>query len=61
MIAEIPRYGFTSPPGTRFSTRSDEPWPTTRSAHVRLSTPQAMPVGAKLPFANRLYELMFGA
>ena len=48
------RYGFTSPPGTRFSTRSDWPWPTRRSAQVRLSTPQRTAVGAKLPGTNRL-------
>ena len=29
MIAATARYGLTSPPGTRFSTRSDCPWPTT--------------------------------
>ena len=29
-----------------------------RSAQVRLSTPHATPVGAKLPFAYRLYELI---
>ncbi len=37
------------------------PWPTTRSAHVRLSRPQATAVGAKEPTAKRLYELTFGA
>ena len=61
MIAEMPMYGFTSPPGTRFSTRSPDPLPITRSAQVRLSMPQATPVGAKLPLAKRLYELMLGA
>src|SRR6204780_1562368 len=43
------RYGFTSPPGTRHSTRSEGPCPTSRSAHVRLSGPHATAVGAKLP------------
>jgi hypothetical protein len=43
-----------SPPGTRFSTRSPGPCPTTRSAHVRLSTPQPTAVGANDPSANRL-------
>ncbi len=52
--AATARYGLTSPPGTRFSTRSDSPWPTTRSAQVRLSVPQAIAVGAKLPATNRL-------
>src|SRR5918992_3939018 len=60
-MAAIARYGLTSPPGRRFSTRKDEPWPTTRMEQVRLSLPQATAVGAKEPTANRLYELMFGA
>ncbi len=49
MSAATARYWFTSPPGTRFSTRRLWPWPTTRSAQVRLSIPQATAVGAKLP------------
>jgi len=48
------RYGFTSPPGTRHSTRSDGPCPTRRSAQVRLSGPHATAVGAKLPGTYRL-------
>src|SRR5213075_1391769 len=40
------RYGLTSPPGTRCSNRNDGPWPTTRNAHVRLSRPHAIAVGA---------------
>ena len=52
--AATARYGFTSPPGTLFSRRSECPLPTTRSAHVRLSSPQATVVGAKLPAAKRL-------
>jgi hypothetical protein len=54
MIAARARYGLTSPPGTRFSSRSEEPWPTTRRAQVRLSWPQATAVGAKLPAVYRL-------
>ena len=49
IIAAIARYGLTSPPGTRFSTRSDGPCPTSRSAQVRLSTPQRTAVGANEP------------
>ena len=45
---------FKAPPGTRFSKRSEGPWPTTRSAQVRLSRPQAIAVGAKLPGTYRL-------
>src|SRR5579862_4609451 len=55
------RYGFTSPPGIRVSTRIADPEPTTRNPHVRLSRPQANVVGAHDPAAKRLYELMFGA
>ncbi len=47
--AATARYGFTSPPGTRHSTRSDGPRPISRNAQVRLSGPQATAVGAKLP------------
>src|SRR5436305_5342144 len=76
-IAAIARYGFTSPPGTRFSTRNalgatpnpareaspggPDRAPTTRSAHVRLSKPQRTAVGANDPGRNRLQELTFGA
>ena len=49
---------MTSPPGTRFSTRSPAPWPTTRSAQVRLSVPQATAVGANEPAANRFERLI---
>ena len=45
------RYGLTSPPGIRVSTRCDEPWPTMRKPHVRLSRPHASVVGAQLPAA----------
>src|SRR5579884_696571 len=55
------RYGFASAPGIRVSGRTDEPWPTTRKPHVRLSWPQASVVGAQLPAAKRLYELIVGA
>ena len=51
MIAEIARYGFTSPPGMRVSARTDPPWPTMRKPQVRLSCPQASVVGAQLPAA----------
>src|SRR5207237_8883131 len=54
-------YGFTSPPGRRVSSRSAWPWPTTRSAQVRLSRPHATAVGANAPGTKRLYELTLGA
>ena len=54
IIAATARDGFTSPPGTRHSTRSDGPCPTSRSAQVRLSGPQRTEVGAKLPGTYRL-------
>ena len=52
---------MTSPPGIRVSTRSACPCPTTRKPQVRLSCPQASVVGAQLPAAYRLYELIVGA
>src|SRR2546423_12323728 len=56
------RYGLTSPPGPRFSKRSDVGvCPTTRSAQVRLSVPHRTAVGANEPGWYRLYELTFGA
>src|SRR5207342_2102795 len=55
------RYGFTSAPGMRVSTRRLEPCPTTRKPQVRLSRPQASVVGAQLPTMKRLYELIVGA
>ena len=45
------RYGLTSPPGIRVSTRRAFPCPTTRNPHVRLSFPHASVVGAQLPAA----------
>ena len=58
----IARYGLTSPPGVRFSTRTDSAeCPTIRSAQVRLSRPHRTAVGANEPGWYRLYELMFGA
>src|SRR5919108_3160361 len=45
----------------RVSARSPPPWPTIRKPHVRLSWPQASVVGAQLPAAKRLYELIVGA
>src|ERR1700674_3392488 len=45
----------------RDSARRCCPWPTIRNPQVRLSWPQARVVGAQLPAAKRLYELMFGA
>ena len=45
------RYGFTSPPGIRVSTRRERPCPTTRKPHVRLSSPHASVVGAHEPAA----------
>ena len=45
------KYGLTSPPGIRVSTRSPGPRPTTRNPHVRLSFPQASVVGAHDPAA----------
>ena len=61
MIALSARYGLTSAPGRRSSSRLDAPWPTTRSEHVRLSLPHATAVGANEPSTKRLYELTFGA
>ena len=49
MIPATARYGLTSPPGTRFSKRSDWPCPTKRKAQVRLSLPQRIAVGANDP------------
>ena len=43
------RYGLTSAPGIRHSTRRPAPWPTRRNPHVRLSTPQTAAVGAHDP------------
>ena len=40
--------------GTRFSIRAPAPWPTSRTAQVRLSRPQAIVVGANEPSAKRL-------
>ena len=54
IIAASARYGFTSAPGSRFSTRFASPWPTTRIEHVRLSLPQATAVGANEPSTKRL-------
>ena len=53
-IAARPRYGFISPPGRRFSIRALFPLPTSRTAVVRLSMPQATEVGANEPFTKRL-------
>ena len=50
-MAAKARYGLTSPPGMRVSTRRALPCPTTRYPHVRLSFPQASVVGAQLPAA----------
>src|SRR5262245_61111833 len=61
MTAANARYGLTSPPGMRVSTRRDAPWPTTRNPTVRLSWAHASVVGAQLPAAYRLYELTVGA
>ena len=61
MIPATARYGLTSPPGTRFSSRSDCPCPTSRNAQVRLSRPQRIAVGAKEPGTYLLYELILGA
>src|SRR4051794_14574678 len=44
IIAASARYGFTSAPGSRFSTRLPCPCPTTRIEHVRLSFPHATAV-----------------
>ena len=53
-IAAIARYGLTSPPGSRFSSRALGPWPTSRTAQVRLSWPQATAVGANEPVGEPL-------
>src|SRR2546425_8511668 len=55
------RYGLASAPGMRDSVLRCWPWPTMRNPHVRLSWPHASVVGAQLPAAYRLYELMLGA
>src|SRR5947209_19048261 len=55
------RYGFASAPGIRVSGRSDAPCPTMRKPQVRLSCAHASVVGAQLPAAYRLYELIVGA
>src|SRR5215208_4815407 len=57
-IAAYVRYGFASPPGRRSSIRSDEPSPTMRNPHVRLSRDQTIFTGAHDATAYRLYELM---
>ena len=49
MMPATARYGLTSPPGTRFSSRSEAPWPTSRNAQVRLSRPHLIAVGANEP------------
>ena len=61
IIALSARYGLTSAPGRRSSARVAAPWPTTRTAHVRLSRPHATTVGANDSDAKRLYEFTFGA
>ena len=49
-IAATARYGLTSPPGVRFSTRTEAgACPTMRSAQVRLSVPHRIDVGANEP------------
>ena len=54
IIAASARYGFTSAPGSRFSTRFAGPSPTTRIEQVRLSLPHATAVGANEPGTKRL-------
>ena len=54
IIALSARYGLTSAPGRRFSSRRPSPWPTTRSEQVRLSLPQVTEVGANEAAAKRL-------
>ena len=49
MAAASTRYGLTSAPGIRDSTRRPAPWPTTRKPQVRLSSPHTTAVGAQLP------------
>ena len=46
IVAAYARYGFTSAPGMRDSSRNDAPWPTMRNPHVRLSRLHASAVGA---------------
>ena len=57
IIAASARYGFTSAPGSRFSIRSDGPCPTARSEQVRLSSPQAIAVGANEPVREALVRV----
>ena len=49
IMAASAKYGFTSPPGTLFSKRSEWPDPTKRIAQVLLSLPHFIAVGAKDP------------
>src|SRR5512146_182285 len=60
-LAANAMYGFASAPGMRHSMRSEEPSPTTRNPAVRLSSLQAIPVGANEPLWKRLYEATYGA
>ena len=46
MAAARARYGLTSAPGMRLSTRRLAPVPTVRNPQVRLSSPQTTAVGA---------------
>ncbi len=46
IVAAYARYGLTSAPGMRDSSRNDGPCPTTRNPHVRLSRLHASAVGA---------------
>jgi hypothetical protein len=49
MVAAKAWYGLASPPGMRFSMRSESPCPTTRKPVVRLSWAHAIFVGAHEP------------
>ena len=55
------RYGLTSPPGTRHSTRSEGPCPTTRKAQVRLSSPQSKRRGRERAFHEALVTVDVGS
>ena len=54
IVAANARYGFTSPPGMRHSTREPVCSPTVRNPHVRLSRLHTIAVGAHEPSWYRL-------
>src|ERR1700686_4217881 len=61
MAAARARYGLTSAPGMRLSTRRPAPLPTALNPQVRLSSPHTMAVGAHESGTYRRYEFTYGA